>query len=71
MAFEKTRVIRGHHIFAHANSLAIAVINADAALTGVANIKYKMPVFARDKLIAKANVTRIRVINILYGLKPM
>ncbi|HHU70321.1 MAG TPA: transcription factor FapR [Thermoanaerobacterales bacterium] len=60
MAFEKTRVIRGHHIFAHANSLAIAVINADAALTGVANIKYKMPVFAGDKLIAKANVTRIR-----------
>jgi len=59
-AFEKTDVIKGHHIFAQAESLAIAVIDASVALIGVANIKYKTPVFAGDKLVAKAEVTRTR-----------
>ena len=31
MAFGKTNIIKGHHIFAQADSLAIAVIDADAA----------------------------------------
>lgn len=60
MAFERTDVVRGSHIFAQAESLAIAVIDASVALIGVANIKYKNPVFAGDKLIAKAEVTRVR-----------
>lgn len=60
MAFEKTNVVRGSHIFAQAESLAIAVIDANVALIGVANIKYKNPVFAGDKLIAKAEVVRTR-----------
>lgn len=59
-AFEKTNVIKGHHIFAQAESLAIAVIDANVALIGVANIKYKNPVFSGDKLIAKAEVIRTR-----------
>ncbi len=59
-AFEKTDVVKGHHIFAQAESLAIAVIDASVALIGVANIKYKTPVFAGDKLVAKAEVTRTR-----------
>ncbi|EOD00556.1 transcription factor FapR [Caldisalinibacter kiritimatiensis] len=60
MAFEKTNIIRGHHIFSQAETLAMAVIDADVALTGVANIKYKKPVYAGQKLIAKAQVTRVR-----------
>lgn len=60
MAFEKTDVVRGSHIFAQAESLAIAVIDSNVALIGVANIKYKNPVFAGDKLIAKAEVVRVR-----------
>jgi acyl-coenzyme A thioesterase PaaI-like protein len=60
MTFGKTRVIRGDIIFAQANSLAIAVIDANVALTGVANIKYKLPVYAGQKLVAKAEVTRVR-----------
>jgi acyl-coenzyme A thioesterase PaaI-like protein len=60
MAFEKTKIIRGHFIYAHAESLAIAVIDADVALVGVANIKYKTPVYSGAKLIAKANVIRKR-----------
>lgn len=60
LAFEKTDVVKGHHIYSQAESLAIAVIDANVALIGVANIKYKSPVFAGDKLIAKAEVTKTR-----------
>jgi acyl-coenzyme A thioesterase PaaI-like protein len=60
MTFEKSGIARGHHIFAQANSLALAVIDAPVALTGVANIKYKIPVEPGDKLIAKAEVVRQR-----------
>ncbi|MFZ5966339.1 MAG: transcription factor FapR [Bacillota bacterium] len=60
MAFKKTKIVRGHHIFAMAESLAMSVINADVALTGVANMKYRVPVVAGEKLVAKAEVTRIR-----------
>ena len=60
MVFEKTKIVRGHYIFAQAESLAIAVIDAKVALTGVANIKYKTPIYAGDKLVAKAQVVRTR-----------
>jgi len=60
MVFERTQIVRGHYIFAQAESLAIAVIDAKVALTGVANIKYKTPIFAGDKLVAKARVMRTR-----------
>ncbi|MTI47701.1 transcription factor FapR [Sporosalibacterium faouarense] len=60
MAFQKTNVVRGHNIFAQAESLAMAVIDEEVALTGVANIKYKKPVKAGEKLIAKAQLVRKR-----------
>ncbi|WP_066503003.1 transcription factor FapR [Abyssisolibacter fermentans] len=60
MAFTKTNIVRGHHIYAQAESIAMAVIDADVAVTGVANIKYKEPVEAGRKLIAKAEVVRVR-----------
>lgn len=60
MAFEKTRIIRGHFIYSLAESLAIAVIDAAVALVGVANIKYKYPVHSGSRLIAKAEVKRVR-----------
>lgn len=60
MVFERSRVVRGHYIFAQAESLALAVIDARVALTGVANIKYKVPIYAGDKLVAKAEVVRQR-----------
>ena len=59
-AFEKTNVIKGHHIYAQAESLAIAVIDANVALIEVANIKYRSPVFSGDKLVARAEVVRTR-----------
>lgn len=60
IAFEKTKIIKGHYIFAMAESLAMAVIDTDVAITGVANIKYRVPCYAGQKLIAKAKVTRVR-----------
>ena len=60
MVFEKTKVARGHYVFSQANSLAIAIIDAPAALTGVANIKYKIPIHIDEKLVAKAEVIRKR-----------
>ncbi|SHI64418.1 transcription factor FapR [Propionispora hippei] len=60
MVFEKNQVARGHYVFSQANSLALAVIDANVAVTGVANIKYKMPIHVGEKLIAKAEVMKKR-----------
>ncbi|WP_090552204.1 transcription factor FapR [Natronincola ferrireducens] len=60
MAFSKNNIVRGHHIFSQAESLAMAVIDAEVALTGVSNIKYLNPVKAGDKAVAKAEVVRVR-----------
>ena len=60
MAFKKTKIVKGHHIFSMAESLAMAVISSKVALTGVANMKYRIPVLAGDKLIAKAEVTKVK-----------
>lgn len=69
MAFSKTNIVRGHHIFSQAESLAMAVIDAELALTGVSNIKYLNPVSAGDKLVAKAEVTRVRGNNHFVHVK--
>lgn len=60
MVFEKTSIARGHYVFSQANSLALALIDAPAAVTGVANIKYKVPIKIGEKLIAKAEVIKKR-----------
>lgn len=63
MSFERSDIVRGHYIYSFAESTAISVIDADVALVGVANIKYKVPVKSGDKLVAKAEVKRIRTNN--------
>ncbi|WP_201779708.1 transcription factor FapR [Oxobacter pfennigii] len=60
MVFENSQVVKGQHIYAQAESIALAIIDAHSALTGVANIKYKRPVLAGEKLVAKAEVIRQR-----------
>jgi len=54
--FSRTKIARGHHIFAQANSLAVAVIDADVVLTVAARIRYVRPVALGEKLVAKATV---------------
>lgn len=56
MVLEKNSIARGHYLFAQANSLAAAVIDADTALTGSARIRFKEPVYLGDVVEAEAVV---------------
>jgi acyl-coenzyme A thioesterase PaaI-like protein len=69
MVFEKTKIVRGHFIYSLAESLAIAVIDAQVALVGVANIKYKTPAYSGSKLVAKAEVKKVRGTNYIVWVK--
>lgn len=69
MSFGKTNIIRGHYIYSMAESLAIAVIDAQVALVGVANIKYKIPVYSGSRLIAHADVKRKKGNNFVVWVK--
>lgn len=54
--FTRTGIARGHHLFAQANSLAVAVIDCPIALTASADIRFIRPVQLGEKCIAKAYV---------------
>ncbi|MFJ6207785.1 transcription factor FapR [Lysinibacillus sp. NPDC092081] len=54
--FQRNGIARGHHLFAQANSLAVAVIDDELALTVHSNITFVKPVRAGDRVITKANV---------------
>lgn len=54
--FMKTGIARGHYIFAQANSLAVALINQEIALTAKADIRFVRPVILKERLVAKARV---------------
>lgn len=54
--FQRNGIARGHHLFAQANSLAVAVINDDLALTAKSNVTFVQPVKAGDRVITKAVV---------------
>lgn len=55
--FERNGIARGHHLFAQANSLAVAVINDALALTVRSEITFVKPVKAGDRVVTKAVVT--------------
>ena len=59
MALQKTPIIRGHHIFAQANSLAVAAIDAQTVLTGEVKIKFFEKAQVGNILKAKAKVKKI------------
>lgn len=54
MVFRKTRIARGHILFAQANSLAVALVDAEVALTGTAKVSFLRPVKYGEKIVAKA-----------------
>lgn len=58
MIFEKTKIVRGHYIFAQANSLAVALVDAAVALTASADIRFVRPVFAGERLVCTARVAQ-------------
>lgn len=55
--FTRNGIARGHHLFAQANSLAVAIINDDFVVTGRANVRFSKPVKATERVVAKAKVT--------------
>jgi acyl-coenzyme A thioesterase PaaI-like protein len=57
--FKRNQIARGHHLFAQANSLAVAVINDELALTAKSNIQFKRLVKENERVIAKARVVKI------------
>lgn len=54
--FSRNQIVRGHYLFAQANSLAVAVINDELALTTKANIRFLKQVKQNERIIAKAKV---------------
>lgn len=59
MALEHSGVVRGHHLFAMANSLAVAVVDAKVALTGSASVRFVRPAHVGDRMVAKAKVSSL------------
>ncbi|MBM7571785.1 transcription factor FapR [Aquibacillus albus] len=54
--FSRNKIARGHHLFAQANSLAVAVIDDELALTAGAEIKFTRQVSEGERVVAKAKV---------------
>ncbi|MFC7442411.1 transcription factor FapR [Laceyella putida] len=63
--FARNQIARGHILFAQANSLAVAIVNAEVALTGSAGIRFVRPVRLGEKCIAHAKVIRKQMMNSL------
>lgn len=56
--FQRNGIARGHHLFAQANSLAVAVMDEDLALTVKSTIHFLKPVKAGDRVVARAEVKK-------------
>lgn len=52
--FSRNKIARGHYLFAQANSLAVAVIDDELALTKESEIAFKRQVKLGEKVVAKA-----------------
>lgn len=57
--FSRTGIARGHYLFAQANSLAVAIIDDDLALTAKATIRFTRQVKAGERVVAKAEVQKV------------
>ncbi len=58
MVAEKSQVCNGDYIFSQANTLAIALINADVVLTGSARLRFRRPVYLKEKIVSRAVLAR-------------
>lgn len=56
MVLSRARVARGHHLFAQANSLAIALVDAEVAVTGSVEMKFLRPVHLGETVVAEGRV---------------
>ncbi len=58
MVLSKARVARGHHLFAQANSLAIALVDAEIVVTGSVDMKFMRPVYYGEVVCAEGKVIK-------------
>jgi len=58
MVLAKARVARGHYLFAQANSLAIALVDAPMAVTGSVELKFIRPVQLGEIVVAEGKVLK-------------
>lgn len=58
MVLSKAKVARGHHLFAQANSLAIALVDAEIAVTGSVDLKFLRPAHFGETVVAEAKVVK-------------
>ncbi|HUX46902.1 MAG TPA: transcription factor FapR [Desulfosporosinus sp.] len=58
MVLTKARVARGHYLFAQANSLAIALVDAPMALTGSVELKFIRTVQLGEVVVAVGKVLK-------------
>jgi acyl-coenzyme A thioesterase PaaI-like protein len=61
MVAEKSQVCRGDYLFAQANTLAAALIDAEIVLTGSARLRFRRPVYLHEKVIAHAFLARKKI----------
>ena len=52
--FADSEIARGTALFSQANSLALAIVDAPFAVTGVANVKYKTPTYRDGREVFRA-----------------
>ncbi|WP_099158059.1 transcription factor FapR [Virgibacillus ndiopensis] len=57
--FSRNNIARGHHLFAQANSLAVAVIDDELALTAKSELKFTRQVKEGERVVAKAFVEEV------------
>ncbi len=57
--FARHQIARGHHLFAQANSLAVAVVDAEQVLTATASIRFVRPVRLGETCVAHARVIHL------------
>lgn len=60
MTYSKTNIVKDTYIFALTESLAMAVIDAPKVIMRFANIKSVRPVQENDRLIAKAEIYKVK-----------
>lgn len=59
--FSRNQIARGHHLFAQANSLAVALINDELALTSKSEVAFTRQVKLGEQVVAKAEVLQVHL----------
>jgi len=53
-------IARGHYLFDQAHSLALAAVGAEVVLTSSARVRYRRPVYAGERVVARAMVKVVK-----------